>query len=518
MIRKRLDLDFVGAYILMKNNYVRLALVTSLGAMPWLLPWNFGPTPVFITLLFSWFVFGIFISYLFQSQSGLEKNRIPCEVAYGWILAGFISCVIAYLQYSGIAEDLQPWVSPSKLGEAYANLRQRNQFATLTNIALVALIFIASDSRSLSVHTIFGFIAIILAGGNAISSSRTGMAELVSVVLFTLWWHGHLYSARPSSNRTIVGLAVIGYCVVATVAPGLLGGNVGSGNVFIRFYEDTHICSSRLTLWSNVLHLIAQKPWLGWGWGNLDYAHFITLYPGERFCEILDNAHNLPLHLAVELGIPVALALCGLCGWLVWRSRPWAETDATRQMAWGVLAVIGLHSMLEYPLWYGPFQLAAVLCLWMLWRQPEPTAWARQERRRTFLVPAMPLALVLAAACVYAAWDYWRISQIYLSPSARAAAYREDTLAKIQGTVFFKDQVKFAELTITPLTPANAAHIHALAQDMLHFSPESRVVEKLIESAVMLGDDAQALFYLERFKAAFPAEHARWSTRLKPPE
>ena len=28
----------------------------------------------------------------------------------------------------------------------------------------------------------------------------------------------------------------------------------------------------------------------------MDYAHFVTLYPGERFCDILDNAHNLPLH------------------------------------------------------------------------------------------------------------------------------------------------------------------------------------------------------------------------------
>ena len=48
----------------------------------------------------------------------------------------------------------------------------------------------------------------------------------------------------------------------------------------------------------------ASSPWLGWGWGELDYAHYATLYDGPRFCDILDNAHNLPLHLAVELGIP----------------------------------------------------------------------------------------------------------------------------------------------------------------------------------------------------------------------
>jgi hypothetical protein len=49
-----------------------------------------------------------------------------------------------------------------------------------------------------------------------------------------------------------------------------------------------------------------------------------------------------------------------------------------------------------------------------------------------------------------------------------------------------------------------------LALDLLHFSPEPRVVERLIESAVMLGRDDEAVFYLERFKAAFPQAHAAW--------
>src|SRR5205085_9473049 len=126
-------------------------------------------------------------------------------------------------------------------------------------------------------------------------------------------------------------------------------------------------CSSRLVLWSNVLHLIAQKPLAGWGWGELDRAHFETLYEGARFCDILDNAHNLPLHLAVELGVPAALLVCGLGLWWAWRQRPWQEADATRQLAWAVLALIALHSLLEYPLWYGPFQIAFGAALgWLL--------------------------------------------------------------------------------------------------------------------------------------------------------
>jgi len=44
-------------------------------------------------------------------------------------------------------------------------------------------------------------------------------------------------------------------------------------------------------------------------------------------------------------------------------------------------------------------------------------------------------------------------------------------------------------------------------------SPEASVVEVLIESAVMLERDREAVFYLQRYKAAFPEAHARWAAR-----
>ena len=82
---------------------------------------------------------------------------------------------------------------------------------------------------------------------------------------------------------------------------------------------------------------------------------------------------------------------------------------------------------------------------------------------------------------------------------------------KVRGTWLFQNPVQFAELTTTPLALDNAAHLHALAQQLVHFSPEPRVAEKLIESAVMLGRVDVAEYYLQRYKAAFPKEHALWA-------
>ena len=145
-------------------------------------------------------------------------------------------------------------------------------------------------------------------------------------------------------------------------------------------------------------------------------------------------------------------------------------------------------------------------------------AWEHQpvgRHPRAHLSPAKVSAgcitLVVLAGVAYAAWDYRRISQIYLAPDMRAPAYRENTMAKISGSWLFRNQVQFAELTTTEVTADNAARINTMAHDLLHFSPETRVAEKLIDSALVLGRDQEARFFLARFRAAFPSDYARWA-------
>jgi len=320
-----------------------------------------------------------------------------------------------------------------------------------------------------------------------------------------VWQWGRWREPRVLGVMLAAGAA---YVLALVALPWLAGLDPLTSGAWARFRGGDAACSSRLTLWGNVLHLIGQRPWLGWGWGELDYAHFVTLYPGARFCDILDNAHNLPLHLAVVLGVPAALLLCGTAVWLVWRAKPWREADATRQLAWGVLAVIGLHSLLEYPLWYGPFQVACVLCVWLLWR-PALADKFKRFRPLALMGPAV-LAIILIIVLGLVAWDYHRVRQIYLPAAKRDAAYQANTLAKVQGAWWFAGQVKFAELTTTPLTPGNAAHLNALTKELLHFSPEPRVIEVLIDSAALLGREDEVAFYTVRYQAAFAARYARW--------
>ena len=416
----------------------------------------------------------------------------------GLLIAASLNALIGLSQYFGIAPHLQPWVFAGNAGEAYGNLRQPNQYVSLCWMGIALLLFgrpKLSQNASLC-------LAVLLAVAAAASTSRTGLLQALLVFALALAWPGD--ARRQRFMLSVAALAA--YFCAAALLPLLLQsvtGELPARTLWNRFGAGDS-CSSRAVLWSNVLHLIAQKPLIGWGWGELDYAHFATLYPDERFCDILDNAHNLPLHLAVELGVPAAVLISALAlGWLI-RQRPWAEQNPQRQCAWSLLLLLLLHSLLEYPLWYGPFQLVLGASI----------GWLRVDES-TPSVPRFPrlstaLASLLLVTTAYASSDYVRVSQAYLQPEQRFSRWREAPLSQAGGSWLFANQVTFAELTTTELTRANANWMHQTSKLMLHHSPEPRVIERAVESASLVGNESEALLQLARFRAAFPREYEAW--------
>ncbi|WP_233259360.1 Wzy polymerase domain-containing protein [Ramlibacter sp. WS9] len=436
------------------------------------------------------------------AAGGSSRASFIDAMAFAWLLAAAVSTAMALCQYFGVEASFAPWINSSSAGEAYANLRQRNQFASLTAIGMASLLWLSP--RKLGAWTAVLAMA-WLAAGNAATTSRTGLMQMLVLGVLACAWPG-----PRRARAALFGVGLTAYLVAALALPALLEALTGvAGNRLWERVAAVDACSSRTVLWSNVLHLIAQHPWRGWGWGELDFAHFTTLHPGARFCDILDNAHSLPLHLAVELGVPAALIACVGLLWAALRARPWSDADPVRQMAWGVLAVIGLHSLLEYPLWYGPFQLAFGLCLGLLWGvKPGPPLRAAGARAR---MVSAGLAVTVVAACAYATWDYRRVSQVYLPPESRTPAMRDDPLPQIRKSWLFRNQARFAELTITPLTLNNAAWTYETARSLLHYSPEPRIIEKALESALVLKREDELLMDLARFKAAFPEAYDKWS-------
>ncbi len=544
------------------NIWARNSLLVVCVALPWLNPFASSPSTAVIPLLVSWMmaacalllvvdlplaqprwtvsarvVCGVLLAWLAASllwvpqvvdralTAGLVASLMGVwlMVAVGrraavdesllrWLVAGLlaaavISAVLGVLQYLGLAHELSPWVNQPLKGDAFANLRQRNQFASLTSVGLVALLgWVAARAKAQNMtRGCWALVVVllnVLASGVACSVSRTGAVQwaLVGVLMAAWGWRSAKQDAAFGKGLVWLALAAPVLVAVWSVLMPLLAlhitGDQGA-SMILRVTgqaQDYAACGGRRVLWANVLALIAQHPWLGWGWGETDYAHFMTSYNRLRFCDMLDNAHDFPLHLALELGVPFAVAVMALVGMWVLRRTPWREQNAWRVMAWCVLGVLGLHSLLEYPLWYGPFQMTLGLAVGLLWAVPDAPA-TEQAQEGPMLVAAL-----LFIGCLYAAWDFNRVGQIYRQAASRDAAYRDNPLHHAKQSWLFKNQADFAELTTQAVTADNAAELYPQALRLMHYSPEARVVQRVIDSGKWLGHDAQAQALTERLE------------------
>ncbi len=481
-----------------------------------------------------------------------------------WAVLGAALCnaAIGVVPLAGQAADFSPWMSVPSGEEIYGNVRQRNQFATLCNAGFLALLALLGARRTGPAPAVRGAqvvfamaAAALLAVGVAASASRTGFVQLVVILaLAAIWAWGDARAARVQSARVqpasswalgaVLGVATLVYACSSWL---LATAEVPRASILLRDAAGGEGCSSRLVLWQNVGQLIAERPRAGWGWGALDEAHFMAVFP-QRFCSLLDNAHNLPLHLAVEWGVPAAFLVCAGMAWFMrvqargllgTPAGALADEDSTdhlravlavRRMAWGVLLLIGLHSLLEYPLWYGPFQLLAVLAVLALVQLGLPqeavpgalkaqNGLARSVRgavKKVAVAIAWPLVGAAVVLGVWLAWQYVRLSQIYIAPDQRLSWIQGPALPPAYEVPFLRGLRDFAQLTTTKLNPAppaqggNATEQLELAERALRHSPEARVVERLIESLVALGRASEAVVYAQRYRAAYPEEFEVW--------
>jgi O-antigen ligase len=477
-------------------------LCALLVAAPWLWPVTAGPMPAMWPNLFAWAVGALLITAL------PHLGRQACTaVVLGWLIAALTSAALALLQYFDLEDQLFPLVATTVPGYAYANLRQANQLATLLGAGLISLYWAV---RFLNVRApLVACMGALLIAAMTATASRTGAVHLALIGVFVVFW------SRPHLKQSLgaVLLAFTFYAVMAFALPWTVQSLQGiEGRELLSRMQVEGTCSSRQVLWANVVELVRLKPLMGWGWGELAFAHYDTLFAGTRFCDLLSNAHNLPLHLAVELGIPIAvISVVGLV-WVSIRARPWQESDPFRQTAWGVLALIAIHSLLEFPLWFANFQVMVMLCAWVLWSTR--TALGQSEILRT---PAQKLLRapaiytgILMLALTYVAWDYFRMSQLYTPTDERAERYRDDTFNKARGTWLFSSQVLFAQVTTTDLDLSNAEAMLAASLTTLHNSPEPRTIEKVIGSAALLNRPDLVREHMAKYEAAWPRQFDEW--------
>jgi hypothetical protein len=75
-------------------------------------------------------------------------------------------------------------------------------------------------------------------------------------------------------------------------------------------------------------------------------------------------------------------------------------------------------------------------------------------------------------------------------------------MAHAKASWLFRNQAEFAQLTTQSVSADNAQQVFSLASRVMHYSPEDRVVQRLIDSAKLLDQDELAQALAQRLKDA----------------
>jgi O-antigen ligase len=414
-----------------------------------------------------------------------------------WVAAGVASGAIAIVQV--FAPDLADgaWIARSGIaGRAVGNLRQPNHLASLllwSAVAVVPLVELGALARTRARQAAAVALFALMVLGITLSGSRTG---LVGIGLLALWG---VLDRRLSRFARGLLLAAPLLCAASWGGAAWWSSLHGAQAIgaAARLGEGD-LSSSRFGIWRNTWALIAQHPWLGVGFGEFNFAWSLTPFP-QRPIAFFDHTHNLPLQLAVELGLPLALLVLGLLAaalWQAWR-RSLAVADAGLRAAFVMVLLMALHSQLEYPLWYAQFLLPTALAWGLCLGAGRLAAGPRTAAGPGALAwPRWPIAvgaaLSIAAAAVLA--DYYRVVVIFAPPAG--AAPLPERIARGQHSWFFAHHADYAAAT-TAERPADAMAAFARAS---HYLLDTRLMMAWARALAQSGDVDRARHLAARLR------------------
>ncbi len=403
--------------------------------------------------------------------AGADAARRPGAVRlFGWyasglLLAGLLSAAVALAQVFAPGWGEGGLIAHSGLaGRAVGNLRQPNHLCSLLQWALVALVLLA-ELRWLKPVVVLAML-LLLVWAVELTASRTGAAGLGLLALWGVLDH------RLSRRARWLLLAMPVVYLVAFGAMAAWGHfehqSLGAAARLQAESGGIDSPNTRARIWSNALALIAQQPWAGVGFGEFNFAWSLTPFPG-RPTAFFDHTHNLPLQLAVELGLPLAATVLSLSGYALWRgwrrsTSAFGDTALAGRAACMLVLTIGLHSMVEYPLWYAYFLLPTAFAWGFalgvpgsatpVSADPSGPAW-----------PGLVAGVALAAGGVLAVIDYHRVVVIF-APADNSPSLAE-RIARGQHSPLFAHHADYAAATSGEPGPAAALGFERATHSLL---------------------------------------------------
>jgi O-antigen ligase len=461
-----------------------------------------------------WATLLIVLGRRLRRELGMEE--IAATLAWCVLAGGILSAAAGLLQHFQ-AFAVPAWlVSPKVLPVVYGNLGQSNHFAAYLVIALASALYLYGSGR-LAGGWMTACAAAILPP-LALSGSRSIWlyVALLAVLAAALWRVNRGLAGRRLGIATICllpGLGVAHWLVTLSFAAPPPSEPPAVTSVDRIFHVATG-AGLRMQLWEGAWRMFLDAPALGVGFGQFAWHHFLQA-AGDSSMDprVYRHAHNLVAHLLAETGLTGALVVAGPLGaWLAELRRIRLDLEWTWLL--GLLSLIGMHSLLEFPLWYAYFLGIAALLLGIGSRAGVAVRGSAAARTLLAVVIAwgcFNLAAVLA--------PYRQFERLFFLPGSAAAAPDERAFgASIRDLYREPALVPYIELAIAfgiRVNPEHLAEKVRLSGRAARFAPVPVVSARYAMLLAMAGEREQALTQLGRTLGAYPAEAPRLVVELE---
>jgi O-antigen ligase len=399
-----------------------------------------------------------------------------------WLLAGLCSAFVAFGQvFMPHALDGDWFALPSTPGRAFGNLRQPNHLATLLLWSALAVVPLHEGARLRAAVAWPVFAGLVFA--LVLTASRTGV---VGIVVLALWG---LFDRRLSRGARALLLAgpvfyVLGWLFMAWWADATAQSFGGAA----RLAAEGMASGSRPLIWRDTLALIAAQPWRGVGAGEFNLAWSLTPSP-QRSGEFFDHSHNLPLQLLAEYGVLLGGAVIALLVVALWQAWKRSAANIELRTAFMMVLLMGVHSQLEYPLWYAYFLLPTAWAWGLCLGAGEP---APRPERNPWALRIGGAAMV--AAALFAAFDYRRVVLVY-APGTSDAPLAE-RIAGGQRSLLFPHHADYAAATLAEHPGTQMAAL----QRASHYLLDTRLMTAWSVAYAERGDLERARHLAERLR------------------
>ena len=409
-------------------------------------------------------------------------DRLAVVLAIFLLTGAELSALIGVLQHYRWHTPFDAFVVMKVASGVYGNLAQPNHFANYIALGMISLGLLFVQRK---LHTLYVVaLALPLLFVMTLSGSRSSWFYLLVLCALSVWSVWKDRQLRPLLYYSLLLLAGFSLMHGVVQLPFLKGAG-SSYDIMQRMFADTSSGGIRMYLWHEAWLMFLQSPWLGVGFGQFAWQH-LQLGPVLKNTHIVglyNNAHNLVLQLAAEAGIAgISVLLGGLAAWLYGLRR--VVMSVAHWWGYGLLCVLGIHSLLEYPLWYAYFLAVAAFLLGAL-----DETYYRLELRITGRVSVMVMVLLGFLSLLQLNSGYAQLKET-LTPSSGVSTMqraRDGLLAVHAGSLLSP----YAELFMSNYVEVNKAQNKtklALNSKVIRFVPIASVVYR---QAFLLAGDGQ---------------------------